>query len=116
MVGHPGSRSGITQAHPEKALAFLARLATELTVVLSITELVDRTLNLLSEEAEFDSCTVGLIDEPPKETIALVGAAGIRTGYKRLVVPRGRSLNWTVVESRQPLYVPDMWADPRVYK
>lgn len=114
--GHPGSRSGITQAHPEKALAFLARLATELTVVLSITELVDRTLNLLSEEAEFDSCTVGLIDEPPKETITLVGAAGIRTGYKGLVIPRGRSLNWTVAESRQPLYVPDMWADPRVYK
>ncbi len=116
MGGHPGSGLGTARAHPEKALAFLARLATELTVVLSITELVDSTLNMLSEEVGFDSCTVGLLDEPPKDTITLVGAAGIRSDYKGLVVPHAPSLHWTVVESRQPLYVPDMLADPRVYK
>ena len=99
----------------DKALAFLARLATELTVVLSFGELVDGTLGMLSDEAGFDSCSVGLVDDA-KDILTVVGAAGLRTSYKGLVIPHGRSLNWTVVESRQPLYVPDMHADPRVFR
>jgi diguanylate cyclase (GGDEF)-like protein len=50
------------------------------------------------------------------DTIRLVGAAGIRAGYKGLEIPRGRGLNWAVVESGQPLYVPDMLDDARVYR
>jgi two-component system, cell cycle response regulator len=101
----------------DKALAFLARLATELTVVLSFGELVDGTLNMLRDEADFDSCSVGLVDEA-KDLITVVGAAGLRVAYKGLTIPHGpaASLNWTVAESRQPLYVPDMHADPRVYR
>lgn len=108
--GPEGSRG-----QSDKALAFLARLATELTVVLSFGELVDGTLSMLRDEAGFDSCSVGLIDDA-KDVITVVGAAGLRTPYKGLMVPHGRSLNWTVVESRQPLYVPDMHADPRVFR
>jgi diguanylate cyclase (GGDEF)-like protein len=104
-----------SQGHSDKALAFLARLATELTVVLSFGELLDGTLHMLSEEAGFDSCSVGLVDEA-KDVVTVVGAAGIRAAYKGLTIPHGRSLNWTVVESRQPLYVPDMHQDPRVYR
>ncbi len=113
MKERPGSP--VPRAQSDKALAFLARLATELTVVLSFDELVDRTLEMLSEEAGFDSCSVGLIDEA-KDILTVVGAAGLRTPYKGLTIPHGRSLNWTVVESRQPLYVPDMHGDSRVYR
>ncbi|HEV2440794.1 MAG TPA: sensor domain-containing diguanylate cyclase [bacterium] len=113
MKERPGSEP--PRGHSDKALAFLARLATELTVVLSFGELVDGTLNMLSEEAGFDSCSVGLIDEA-KDVVTVVGAAGLRAGYKGLTIPHGRSLNWTVVESRQPLYVPDMHGDGRVYR
>lgn len=113
MKEWPGSEP--PRAYSDKALAFLARLATELTVILSFGELVDDTLSMLSEEAGFDSCSVGLIDEA-KDVVTVVGAAGLRTGYKGLTIPHGRSLNWTVVESRQPLYVPDMHGDARVYR
>src|SRR5579859_4408890 len=113
MKERPGSES--SRGHSDKALAFLARLATELTVVLSFDELVDGTLGMLSDEAGFDSCSVGLIDEA-KDVLTVVGAAGLRAGYKGLTIPHGRSLNWTVIESRQPLYVPDMHGDARVYR
>jgi diguanylate cyclase (GGDEF)-like protein len=103
------------RGHSDKALAFLARLATELTVVLSFGELVDGTLGMLREEAGFDSCSVGVIDAA-KDVLTVVGAAGLRAGYKGLTIPHGRGLNWTVIESRQPLYVPDMHADARVYR
>lgn len=98
----------------DKALSFLARLATELTVVLSFTELVDGTLRMLGEEAGFESCSVGVIDEG-KDVLTIVGAAGLRAVSKGLSIPHGRSLHWTVVESRQALYVPNMHDDPRVF-
>jgi diguanylate cyclase (GGDEF)-like protein len=107
--------SGSDRAHSDKALAFLARLATELTMVLSFGELLDGTLNMLRDEADFDSCSVGLIDEA-KDVLTVVGAAGLRAGYRGLTIPHGPSLNWTVAESRQPLYVPDMHTDQRVYR
>lgn len=112
MMERPGSES--SRAHSDKALAFLARLATELTVVLSFNELLDGTLGMLSEEAGFDSCSVALIDEA-KDVLMIVGAAGLRAAYKGLTIPHGRGLHWAVVESRQPLYVPDMHGDARVY-
>lgn len=113
MNDTPGS--DLSRARPDKPLAFLARLANELTMVLSFAELLDGTLTMLAEEAGFDSCTVGLIDEA-NDVITLVRAVGIRADYTGLIVPRGRSLNWTVAESGEPLYVPDMCSDPRVYR
>jgi diguanylate cyclase (GGDEF)-like protein len=98
----------------DKALSFLARLATELTVVLSFGELVDGTLRMLGEEAGFESSSVAVIDES-KDVLTIVGAAGLRAVSKGLTIPHGRSLHWTVVESQEALYVPDMHADPRVF-
>lgn len=109
------SASGSARDHPAKALAFLARLATEFTVALDLAQLVDGVLTMLPDEAGFDSCTVGLVNAS-NDAIRLVGAAGIRAGYKGLNIPRGRSLNWTVVDSGKPLYVPDMLDDARVYR
>lgn len=114
MTGGPPGLP-FSHGHSDKALAFLARLATELTVVLSFDELVGGTLEMLSDEVGFDSCTVGIIDEV-KDAITMVGAAGLRSVYRGLTIPHGRSLNWTVIESRQPLYVPDMHSDSRVYR
>lgn len=109
------SDAGPGREHPAKALAFLARLATELTAALDLTVLVDEVLPMLRDEVGFESCTVGLVNAS-NETILLVGAAGIRSDYRGLEVPRGRGLNWAVVESGQPLYVPDMQDDGRVYR
>jgi len=109
-----GSGPERPRAHADKALKFLSRLATELTVVLSFAELVDGTLRMLGEEAGFESCSVGVIDES-RDVLAIVGAAGLRAVSKGLTIPHARSLHWTVVESREALYVPDMHEDPRVF-
>jgi diguanylate cyclase (GGDEF)-like protein len=98
----------------DKALSFLARLATELTVVLSLGELVDGTLRMLREEAGFESCSVGVLDEG-RDVLTIVGAAGLRAATKGLTIPHGRSLHWAVVDSPEALYVPDMHGDPRVF-
>lgn len=108
------SGSEPAHAHADKALNFLARLATELTVVLSFGELVDGTLRMLKEEVGFDTSSVAVIDEG-RDALTIVGAGGLRAVSKGLTIPHGRSLHWTVVETRQALYVRDMHGDPRVF-
>ena len=49
-------RSGSTE--PDRALAFLARLAAEFTTVLNLSDLLEHVLQVLHEEIGFDSCTV----------------------------------------------------------
>jgi PAS domain S-box-containing protein len=100
----------------DKALAFLARLASEFTAVLGLSGLVDRVLESLREEVGFNSCTIGLLDERDRDALRIVGANGIRADFRGLIIPRGHGLNWAVIESGAPLYVPDMQADPRVFR
>ncbi len=102
--------------HADRALAFLARLATEFMAVLSLAELVDHVLEALDSSLGFDSSTVGLLDEGSSDVITLVGCAGIRSDFRGLKVPRAQGLNWAVMDSMRPLYVPDMRADPRVFQ
>jgi putative nucleotidyltransferase with HDIG domain len=93
----------------------LARLVGDFTAVLSLPDLVKRVLDSLRDEFGFDSCTVGLLDEQTPDVLTLVGGTGIRTGFQGLVIPQGQGLHWAVMESKAPLYVPDMHADPRVF-
>ncbi|HLW59729.1 MAG TPA: sensor domain-containing diguanylate cyclase [bacterium] len=101
---------------PDKALAFLASLASEFTAVLNLNQLVDRVLESLRAQVGFDSCTIGLLDERAGDCITVVGAAGLRVDFRGLVIPRGHGLHWAVMDAAGPLYVPDMQADLRVFR
>lgn len=90
--------------------------SNDFTAVLSLPELVERVLEALHTEVGFDSCTIGLLDEQNSGVLTLLGAAGIRKDFRGLAVPRGMGLNWAVLETGKPLYVPDMQADPRVFR
>jgi PAS domain S-box-containing protein len=103
-------------APSEAALAFLARLANEFTAVLHLQELVDRVLESLREALGFDSCTIALLDDASPDVLAMVGAAGIRASFRGLTIPRGHGVTWAVMEAGTPLYVPDMDADPHIYR
>ncbi len=101
-------------AEPERALAFLARLTSEFTAVLSLSDLLDHVTRVLHEETGFDSCAVSLLAKQGTEDVLIVQAAsGLRKTIKGAVLPRGRGLSWTVMESGAPLLVPDMAAEPR---
>jgi diguanylate cyclase (GGDEF)-like protein/PAS domain S-box-containing protein len=100
----------------DKALFFLARLATEFTALLSLSELLEHILRVLHEEAGFDSCTLAMVDHANPDVLILRAASGLRRSFRNLVVPRGQGLHGAVLASGQPLLVPDMDADPRVFK
>ncbi len=104
------------RGEPDKALGFLARMAGEFTSVLNMQDLINRVLESLRDEVEFDSCTIGLIDQSDAEALTLAGATGLRADFQGLIIPRGQGLNWVVIDSRTPLRVPDMHADPRVFR
>jgi len=104
------------QRERDKALGFLARLVGDFSTVLKLPDLVKRVLESLREEFGFDSCTVALLDEHNADVLTLLGGSGIRTGFQGLVIPRGRGLHWAVMEAKAPVYVPDMHADPRVFR
>ncbi len=98
----------------DKALAFLARLAAEFTAVLSLTDLLDHVMRVLREETGFDSCSVALLAKQNTEDVLMVRAtSGVRESARGAIVPRGRGIAWTVIESGAPLLVPDMQAEPR---
>ncbi len=97
-----------------KALAFLARLASEFTAVLSLPDLLDHVMRVLREETGFDSCAVALLAKQNTEDVLVIRAAsGLREVMKGAVFPRGRGLSWVVMDSGAPLLVPDTRAEPR---
>jgi len=100
---------------PKKVLAFLAHLANEFTAVLKMTDLIERVVNGLEHEVGFESCTIGLIDEQDPDALVLVGTAGLRRDARGLRIPRGRGLNWLVIEQNAPLHVPDMRHERRQF-
>lgn len=101
---------------PDRAVAFLARLATEFTAVLNLPDLLERVMLVLQEETGFDSCTVALLEGHTGDNLTIRAASGIRAGYRGLVIPRDQGLHWTVMKTGAPLLVPDMQADTRVYR
>ncbi len=97
----------------DKALALLARLAQEFTVVLSLSELVERVLGSLRDEVGFDSCTIALLDERKPDLLTVVGATGLAAHLQGTVVPEGQGLEWAAIDGRAPIAVADVQADPR---
>jgi diguanylate cyclase (GGDEF)-like protein len=99
---------------PEKALAFLARLASEFTAVLSLSDLLEHVICVLREETGFESCAVAVLAKQDAEDVLVIRAAsGLREVMKGAVFPRGRGLSWVVMDSCAPLLIPDTGAEPR---
>ncbi len=107
-----------TNAHarPDRALLFLARLAGEFTSGQPLSRLVERVMLALHEEAGLHSCCLALLDEQHPDTLTIRGASGLRASARGQVVPRQRGLYGTVMTSRMPLLVSDLWTDPRVHR
>ncbi len=104
------------RSEPDKALRLLAHMAGEFTSVLNMQDLIKHVLASLRDEVGFDSCTIGLLDQSDPDVLTLAGAAGLRADFQGLIIPRGHGLNWAVMESCKPLRVPDMHADPRIFR
>lgn len=101
------------RSEPDKVLAFLARLATEFTTVLRLSDLLEHILRVCREEMGFDSCSLALLDE---NELVIRAASGLRASYRNMVIPRGKGLHGEVMAMGNPLLIPDMAADPRVYR
>ncbi len=106
----------IPQTDPDKVLAFLTRFTAEFTAVLSLPNLLGHVLRVLREEIEFDSCALALADDQDPDSMIIRAASGLCKSFRGLAVPRGKGLHWKVMESGTPLLVPDMQADPRLFK
>ncbi len=100
----------------DKSLAFLSRLATEFTAVLSLPDLLEHIMRVLREETGFDSCTLALIDERSPEVLIVKAASGLRESFRGLAIPKDQGLHGVVMRTGEPLFVPDMHADTRVYR
>ncbi|HLW61006.1 MAG TPA: sensor domain-containing diguanylate cyclase [bacterium] len=108
------SGGGIVQG-PDKSLAFLARLASEFTTVLNLSDLLQNTMRILQEEVEFDSCIVSLIEgSSPSDALCVRGASGLRAGLLGVTLPRGKGLLWEIVKTGAPLLVNDMHRESRL--
>lgn len=108
------SRPRILNAKPDKALLFLARLASDLAVVHTLPGLLERVMLALYEETGFDSCALALLDERDPNTLTIRAASGLRAKSQGLTLPRDKGLHGAVMDRRTPLLISNMSLDPRV--
>lgn len=101
-----------TMAH--KPTAFLARLAGDLTALLSLPDLAERALEALDAEVGFDSCLIGMLDAHSPDVLTFTGASGLGRNFRGRRVPRVAGLPWTVLENGRPLCVSDLHAEPHI--
>ena len=111
-VRRPGQKP--PQRGSDGALPFLARLAGQFTEPHSLADLVNRVLELLRDEAGFDSCTVALRDAHIPDGLTFVAVTGVRPDFQGLSVPCARGLTSAVLNTATPTRVTDLHADPRV--
>lgn len=109
--------NGPSRSDPDKALAFLARLAAEFTAVLSLPDLLEHVIRVLHEEIGFDSAAVSLSEKRQGDDVLVVRAAsGLRDVALGMIFPRGKGLVWTVMETAKPVRITDLHADPRLVR
>jgi len=97
--------------HADKALLFLARLATELATIQSLPSLLERVMLALYEETGFDSCTLALVDERTPETLTIRAGSGLWAASQGATLPRDKGLHATVMDKKTPLLVSNMLPD-----
>lgn len=103
-------------ARSREALGFLARLTTEFTAVLNLPDLLDHVMRILREETGFHSCSLALLDLHRPEVLVIRAASGLRESFRGLSIPAREGLHGTVMATGKPLLIPDMDADPRVFR
>ncbi len=102
---------------PDKALAFLARLAAEFPLYLNLPDLLEHVMRVLHEEIGFDSCAVSLLEKRNGDDALVVRvASGLRASVRGMVFPRGKGLVWMVMETSAPVLIPDLHADSRLLR
>ena len=84
--------------------------------MLSLSDLLEHVMRVLREETGFDSCSLAIVDDRNPDFLVIRAASGIRENFLGLAVPRHQGLHGVVMQSGAPLLVPDMHADPRVFR
>ena len=110
------ARAASAASIPDKSLSVLSRLATEFTAVLNLSDLLEHVLRVLREETGFDSCSLALVDDRNPDFLVIRAASGIRENFLGLAVPRHLGLHGEVMRAGTGFIVPDMHADPRVFR
>lgn len=110
------AKAASTTSIPDKSLTILSRLATEFTVVLSLPDLLEHVMRVLCEETGFGSCSLALVDDRNPDFLVIRAASGIRETFLGLAVPRHMGLHGEVMRTGTAFVVPDMHADPRVFR
>jgi diguanylate cyclase len=110
------AKAASARSIPDKSLTILSRLATEFTVVLSLPDLLEHVMRVLCEETGFGSCSLALVDDRNPDYLVIRAASGIRENFLGLAVPRHLGLHGEVMRAGAAFTVPDMHADPRVFR
>ncbi len=84
--------------------------------MLDLSDLLEHVMRVLREETGFDSCSLAIVDDRNPDFLVIRAASGIRENFLGLAVPRHQGLHGVVMQSGAPLLVPDMHADPRVFR
>jgi diguanylate cyclase (GGDEF)-like protein len=105
--------SRTTEPAQNRAVGFLARLASEFTTVLNLPDLLSHVMQSLHNELGFESASIALAEDTGSFVIR--SASGLRESHIGDVVPAGRGLHGEVARTRMPLFIPDMDGDPRVF-
>jgi signal transduction histidine kinase len=98
-----------TDADPSLLLLELGRAVTS---SLDLQEVLDKSLTAIRRLVDFGGGAIQLVEED-----VLVPAATVppmSEDAKRVRIPVGTGISGTIAATGKPIYIPDIWADPRV--
>ncbi len=97
----------------EKLRASFQQVGMALASSLDVDEVLTLIVKLVGEMLDADACTIRLLDEQSGELV-LRASAGLSARHIRVVRPKvGEGWIGLVAQKGEPVYVPDMQADPR---
>lgn len=95
------------------SVRMLQRLTAELSLVLNLDELLNRSLEIIRDEMGFTTGCILLRGEG--ETVSVAAATGFLSPLVGCDVPPGRGLSRWVIEHGKPLRIDDVDVDARYY-
>jgi len=110
-------RSAVERAlekhHLATRLAGIYNMSREMVLSRDVVQVANAVLDIVEQVLEFKTCDLRLIDEEQDELYRVAARSRAQEAAPRLPLSGEKGITVAAARSGKPLYVPDVWEDPR---
>lgn len=106
----PHRSGGVASLDPSHLLLELSR---QVTSTLDLQQVLDRTFVALRRLIDFGGGAIQLVED--EHLVAAATDPPMSPEAKTVRIPVGQGISGTIAATGEPIYIPDIWEDPRVH-